>query len=731
MNLKSISSRQNSLIYSLTVIFVVADLYALFEVIFSGVPHQFFTLVSKNFTQFDFQFILDTFVSRPIRLNLLLFTTLAGGVISILTPFLFWKKTRSWLWLESRIICLGVFLLLGFSTAIYLAHIYATGNFKIKVFSLISVGFFYLVWLGNLYLIFHFTHFRFLDYRIILFSSLGIFRSLIFLRSFIFSNYSFTPSLIVMFLILCLISQLVALGVGVFFSWLAENWRFGIRLGKALAMVVLGLSLWNLSLPPRQWLKIYFQRLSLSSLFPSAGKSEEIFRGQLKQPAPNVILIVLDTVRADHLSLYGYPRKTTPFLEWLGRRSVVFERAYSASPWTVPSHASIFSGLLPSEHFCNYENLRLYSGVKTLAEKLREQGYITMGYSNNPGVNRSVGLAQGFDRFVEGGTVYTFKYSGSIIHWLSVVLLRPELMIDSGARLTNLTLTKWFWRLSQQKRPFFLFVNYMEAHLPYPNNLEAFKFFPEPKKAKKLYSNFQLEWYRLNCQAEIDARTKEIAINRYDGAIYYLDLMLSRLWEKLQKFHLLDNSIIIITSDHGEMLGEHKFWGHTYFLWEPLLRVPLIIYYPKLLFPTRIKTPISLVELAFIIQNLALGKIPYQLSHPRSRPILAEVFYPHLVIDLLKDFCSSTQLKQFQRRKKALIDWPYKLIWDSQGDDLLFNLESDPEEKNNLMHKEITTYVELNSLINLYRAKARGKKREFTSFAPPTKNVLQALGYVR
>ncbi len=723
--------QKQSPFYALLLIFILADIFAIFEIIFSGAFKDILSFILKCLKNVDLFILGDFLQSRTTRLNLLLFNTFAWGVLLILAPFLVCRRTRKWLLENSKIICIGAFLLIFFSSTMYLAHIFTISVMKIEVFAFGAVMFFILLWLISLAFIHKYTPFELWDYRIIFFSSLGVFRSLVLTRTFILLFHSLTLKSIFLFFLTGIISQIIAVFVGLFFSWFSLRSKWGVRLGKSLAMIIFAISLWNLSLPPREWLKVFFRDISSAGLLGfTSQESKEKQKAILIKNAPNVILIVLDTVRADHLSLYGYKRKTTPFLDWLGMRSVVFERAYSASNWTIPSHASIFTGLLPAEHNCTYENLRLYSKLTTLAEKLRSLGYITLGYSNNQLINHTAGLTQGFDRFLNGGTSYGI-FSGEIIHWLSLLTLHPEVLSDSGARLTNRVLTKWFWRLSEQKRPFFLFVNYMEAHIPYPNTLEAYRFFPEPRKAKKQYANFQWDWSRYICKNQIDPEFQRFVINRYDGAIYYLDQMLAQLWKKMKRFKLLNNTILIIVGDHGELFGEHNFWGHDFYLWEPLIHIPLIIFYPRLLTPKRVKNPVSLMEVPEMIMELINGRVPRQISHPASEPILSEVYYPWGLIDTIKNYCLPEQLNRFRRRQKAVIEWPYKLIWDSRGKDLLFNIEKDPQEKIDLKNEKIRTYAELSSFINLYRARTEILERKTPAIDIVTRNALKALGYVK
>ncbi len=725
---------QTSLLYQVVLIFLLADLFALFEVAFSGaIIKEVLKFLSQSISYKDFFVFKDFFESRPVRLNLLLFNTFTIMILIFLAPFLISKRIRKWLLDESRLVNVGAFVLVGFVTILYFAHIWTFSQLKLRFFAILSELFFISIWLMVMGLISKFTSFKFWDYRIIFLSSLGIFRSLVLIRIFTVLVHSGGLKIFGRFLCMGTAGILGAILLGVFFSWLSWRWRWGVRVSRALAGLVFAVSLWNLSLPPREWLKIYFKDTRFGGLLGSGVKGQSKSDYARLKHLPNVVLIVMDTVRADHLSLYGYERKTTPFLDWLGAHSVVFERAYATSSWTVPSHASIFTGLLPGEHKCTYENLRLYRDITTLAERLQKLGYLTLGYSNNPAINRMSGLVQGFDKFecanqLNAGAGF---FSGEIFHWLYLLTFRLKLITDSGAKLTNKLLKKWFWRLSEQDRPFFLFVNFMEAHLPYPTTKKAFRFVPEPKKAQRRFPDHEFNFYKFICQPPNDPEFEDYIIRRYDGAIYYLDSKLAGVWRKLSRFGFLNNTIIVILSDHGELFGAHNFWGHAYYLWEPLIHIPLIIFYPRLLTPKRVKNPVSLMEVPEMIMELINGRVPRQISHPASEPILSEVYYPWGLIDTIKNYCLPEQLNRFRRRQKAVIEWPYKLIWDSRGKDLLFNIEKDPQEKIDLKNEKIRTYAELSSFIDLYRARMEILERKTPAIDAVTRNALRALGYVR
>ena len=441
---------------------------------------------------------------------------------------------------------------------------------------------------------------------------------------------------------------------------------FGALLGSGLPLTFYSLTAFACRL------KVIFPRITQKYL--------EIQIGAQKQ-MPNVVLVVWDTVRADHLSLYGYNRKTTPFLDSLAEEAVVFNRAFSTSCSTIPSHASIFTGLYPSEHNCHTEHLKLDQRFTTLAEKYKELGYITLGYTNNASLNRYTGFAQGFD-FFEVFSSYGI-FSGDMAYFYYLNTYFPEYSRDQGARSTERTVGGWLPLTKQFDAPFFLFVNYMEAHLPYPWTFRAFRFFENPGKARRQYLGKSLVWDYFYCQGGISPETRQSAINWYDGSIYYLDFMTSRLLDLLSKEEVLDNTIFVLVSDHGESFGEHKIFGHITGLYQNLTWVPFLIYWPGHLEPMRIDKNVSLRELPEILLTLSRGNIPAQLKPiSEEQPLVyAENFMPVHFLERISSFCEKPiDLSLFERREKMVIKDDYKLLWSSNTGYEFYNLKTDPAE---------------------------------------------------
>ncbi|MEJ7712604.1 MAG: sulfatase-like hydrolase/transferase [Pyrinomonadaceae bacterium] len=293
--------------------------------------------------------------------------------------------------------------------------------------------------------------------------------------------------------------------------------------------------------------------------------------------APNVLLIVLDTVRAQNLSLYGYGRSTTPQLERLAQGGVRFDRALSTAPWTLPSHASMFTGRYPHEVSANWLT-PLDATHPTLAEVLSARGYLTAGFVANTGYGSyEHGLNRGFvhyeDFFVSPGAIISSSSLGRYIadsRRLRRVIGNYQTLGRKSAAKVNRDFLRW---LSQKdERPFFVFLNYYDAHAPYV---------PHKPFNIKFGLNKPVEPNPLAHKKDVNPQEIQAMIDGYDSSIAYLDQQLGLLFDELKRRRILENTLVIITSDHGEEFGEHDLFDHGNTLYLPSVHVPLLILFPE------------------------------------------------------------------------------------------------------------------------------------------------------
>ncbi len=333
---------------------------------------------------------------------------------------------------------------------------------------------------------------------------------------------------------------------------------------------------------------------------------------------PNVLLIVLDTVRADHLSVYGYSRETTPNLERLARSGVAFSQARSAAPWTLPSHATLFTGRWPRE-LGVAAGKTLNTKAPTLAEALTARGYATGGFVGNTYFcNSWYGLGRGFahyeDYYEENALVSPDEAlrCTALGRWLiqlagSSYNVRPGVSsnMKDGQRVNRDFLK---WRDAHPDRPFFAFLNYIEAHDPYqvPEGFNRhFGLKPESSADLDLIRG----WH--SCD-KTDLAPRQLALVRdaYDDCLSSLDEQLGRLFEELRQRNLLEKTLVIVTADHGEQLGERGLYGHGQSLYQQEVHVPLILAGPGIPATGQlIPEPVSTRDVAAtVVDRLGMGQ---------------------------------------------------------------------------------------------------------------------------
>lgn len=287
---------------------------------------------------------------------------------------------------------------------------------------------------------------------------------------------------------------------------------------------------------------------------------------------PNVVVIVIDTLRADHLPFYGYSKNTAPFLSSLAKKAVVFNRAFSASSWTAPATASIFTSMYPFQHRVvtnMLANLRFNNGLKkdfriklnkipeditTLAEIFKERGYATYGFADNVNIGKKEGFEQGFDRLV------TYNYKTAFFLAKEVKTWKKDL---------------------EKKDKYFLYLHFMDPHTPLHRRKRWFEIinsYDEDVKKNKRLKAGNIE-----------------KISNYDSEINLVDRKIKELFEF---FKWDKNTLLVITSDHGEELWDHGAFGHGFSLYKEVIHVPMMFYFPEGNFKRgRVKEPVSTIDI--------------------------------------------------------------------------------------------------------------------------------------
>jgi arylsulfatase A-like enzyme len=396
---------------------------------------------------------------------------------------------------------------------------------------------------------------------------------------------------------------------------------------------------------------------------------------------PNIILITLDTVRADHLSLYGYPRPTTPRIDQWARHGVVFENAIASSSWTLPSHASIFTGLLPHQHGADWAK-PLDPSWWTLAEVLSLRGYETAGFTANLGNGWiGLGMGNGFELYDDDST--------SVRHNLKSLLLGnrvlqpfyekyvlPDTFDRRDARQINRDVLRWFHHRSP--RPYYLFINYFDVHEPYvaPTHFPSRLGHVSPWVVGRIEAVMDEENNHLRLPAE---DTKSL-IAAYDNCLAFLDESVGNLLDSLSRLPGWEDTIVIITSDHGEGFGEHGTYSHASNLHREVLHVPLVIFGPKIPLGVRISRLVRIQEIfETVLQFAGMDNPLFQrasLQRFWRTGFESEDFDDFVVSELSLGLPSASPISL------TTPEWQY--LRDSQGEEELYRWVSDPVEKFNL-----------------------------------------------
>lgn len=419
------------------------------------------------------------------------------------------------------------------------------------------------------------------------------------------------------------------------------------------------------------------------------------------QGAPNIVLVIVDTLRADHLSSYHYPRLTSPHIDEMAAKGALFENAISTSSWTLPSHASMLTGLYPAQHGAQAIQDQLGANIPTIAEALSRAGYHTAAYSASPFFTRQQGLGRGFMEF--GDFFLSPTVALNQVHYTSTIIndLSKKGWIRSvgwsSAVTVNASVSQW---LDRTNGPFFLALNYFEVHEPNMVPREWHGRYAAEQRSEKRIAN---ETTRAVPQGALQIQQK---IDDYDDAIAYVDDCLQQLMSNLAHRSLTNNILVIFTSDHGEGLGEHGEVGHGTTLYYPTVHVPLIFYWPgHIPAGIRINQAISTKELPATILDL-LG-IPHvqlpgnSLAAFWRSPSPNE--WPLPVSELLPDRLIYGRSFGRDDAIESIISPDFQLIIDPRGGTSLYNWRIDPQELDNLTYSssyerisaELTTELKL------------------------------------
>ena len=507
--------------------------------------------------------------------------------------------------------------------------------------------------------------------------------------------------------------------------------------------------------------------------------------------SPNVLLIILDTLRRDHLSPYGYPRETTPNLANFATQSTLFEHAISPAQWTIPAHASLFTGHYASVHGVTEGSHTLRGEHPTLAEILRVGGYHTIGFSNNPLVGLiDNGFTRGFNQF--------YNYSGAspnrpidakrpavqrainrqtrqVVHhiqqqfahsdWLFRVSMSP-LLTPMWTRLINY---KGHTERSLQDaaetirahrgQPLFTFINLMGAHLPYrPPQTALHTVAPHLKHDPRAYAfvrNFNADgakWASPPDPALTDWQQHAL-LDFYDAEIRHQDELLGKFLDGLDAHGTLDNTLVIIMADHGEGHGDHQFLGHGFVVYQELVHVPLLMRFPNGEGAgQRVSASLSTRRIFHTVLDFAQLTPPLDEADPNAQvgalsmrglfnagddieeqTPFSEAFPPHTFLHVL-EHRNPTLIERLRLRqvRRAVYHHGGKLAMVGDQVEGFYHVEQDPLEQVNLAHHAPQQVAHLQELLTRFSHQQASQRTHAHPMVddPAVVDQLRALGYL-
>ena len=415
---------------------------------------------------------------------------------------------------------------------------------------------------------------------------------------------------------------------------------------------------------------------------------------------PDVILISIDTLRADHVGCYGYKKPTTPNLDALSKIGIRYQRAISPAPWTLPTHLSVFTGQYPMSHGVTDFDHKLDKKQLMPAELFKENGFATGGFTGHFLLSPVYGFKQGFDRYIMDPEANAMRTVGRSLDWVQ----------------------------KARGRRIFLFVHLFDPHWPYDWHQGVTEKFAGKKKSYKDDHTFFYDF--VSDVKNASAEKTNYWLGRYDGEISYTDRELGRLLEALKNEKRFDNAWIVVFSDHGEAFGDHGFFGHAISCYQETIRVPLIVKPPKgVLFDPVIEQPVSLTNIAGLLAKV----VNFDLTTEKGTGVLPIVNGNLPAIQL-------SESRIWGGHRYALLR-PDMKIWHSPNmwkfgefsgsrADELFDLAVDPNELEDLTEKMPGLAIQTRKMGNLIYRKYKDAKAPTVNTSDSMRRRLKELGYV-
>ncbi len=455
---------------------------------------------------------------------------------------------------------------------------------------------------------------------------------------------------------------------------------------------------------------------------------------------PNFVVLILDCTRADHLSCYGYERETSPFLDSLAARGTRFANMVSAAPWTLPSHGALFTGTYSAAHGATDEHRYLSPDLVTLPEILKEAGYATGAFCCNPWVSPETGFDRGVDHFYTGRPNHAAARPVMIARKIIDVLTGRR---DSGSFRTNRAFGSWV-ESRPADTPFFAFVHYNETHLHFHPPARYRKMFTE-----ELDTPARIRALNQDCNAYIAGAVEmtdddfRLLTALYDAELRYADSRVERMAAELDRLGRLDDTVFVISADHGENLGDHGMMSHKFCVYDTLLRVPLVMAGPGVPAGEVSEAQVQNVDIMPTLAALAGARLPDN-GQVAGKPLVvdgklgsghdyvfSERYRPNLgsFRKQFPDFDASL----VDVRKRSVSDGRSKFIWHSDGRHEFYDLAADAGETRNVLGEQAENAARLERVLYDWLAvveRKDGDDSEDAEFDEATRRQLEGLGYI-
>ncbi|MEL6149589.1 MAG: sulfatase [Chloroflexota bacterium] len=505
---------------------------------------------------------------------------------------------------------------------------------------------------------------------------------------------------------------------------------------------------------------------------------------------PDVLLIILDTQRRDRLSTYGHARETSPSLTRLAETATVFDRAVAPAQWTIPAHASMFTGQYVGTHGVTEASHSLSGAYPTLAEILQVEGYRTVGFCNNPLVGLlDNGLSRGFDHFynyagasperpidVHRGPVrkalsrgfrrFAHRVQNQFAHsdWLFRISLNPFLVpiwtryVNYKGHTENSLADALDFVTAHHDggsdQPLFTFVNLMNAHLPYrPPQQYVDRVAPHLRKDRHAYQflrRFNADAARWAAPPEEPLADWEYAAlhDFYDAEVTHQDAFVGRFLDGLRKKDLLNNTVVIIAADHGEAHGDHGFIGHSFVVYQELVHVPLIVRYPDT-FPQgrRVQTNVSTRRIFHTVLDVTGITPPLDEADPNAnvnqltlhtsvngRPdpeggvVYSEAFPPQTFLNVMKHRAPHMiDTMKLRQVRRGIYDGNLKLTTIGENIDGLFDVSDDPNEVRSIADAQPDITGAMRTRLDSFSAEAVSRRVDGNEFKDVDEEVVEHL----